>query len=104
MSDEWRRNVVVPIYKNKGDIQNYTNYCEIKLMSHTMKLWERVMEQRLKQKIKISENQIGFMLRRSTMEAIFSLRQLIEKYQPKRKNLQMVFIDLKKAYNRVPRD
>ena len=61
MTDEWRKSVVVPIYKNKGDIQNYTNYCEIKLMSHTMKLWERVMEQRLKQKIKISENQFGFM-------------------------------------------
>ena len=62
-----------------------------------MKLWERVMEQRLRQKTKISENQFGFMPGRSTMEAIFSLRQLMEKYQAKRKNLHM-------AYDRVPRD
>ena len=40
MPNEWR-SVVVPIYKNKKDIQNYTNYRGIKLMSHTMKLWER---------------------------------------------------------------
>ena len=47
MPNEWRTRVVVPIYKNKGDIQNCTNYRGIKLMSHTTKLWERVMEQRL---------------------------------------------------------
>jgi hypothetical protein len=23
--DEWRRNILVPIFKNKGDIQSYTN-------------------------------------------------------------------------------
>ena len=91
-----RRSVVVPIYKNKGDIQNCTNYHGIKLMSYSMKLWERVMEQRNRQKTKISENQFGFMPGRSMMEAIFSLRQLIEKYRAKRKNLHMVFIDLKK--------
>ena len=84
MLDEWRRSAVVPIYKKKGDIQNCTNYCGIKLVSHTMKLWERIVEQRLKQKTKISENQIGFMLRRSTMKDIFSLRQLMKKYQAKR--------------------
>ena len=40
MLDERRRGVVVPIYKNKRDIQNYTNYRGIKIMSHTTKLWE----------------------------------------------------------------
>jgi hypothetical protein len=38
MSDEWRRNILVPIFKNKGDVQSCTNYQGIKLMSHTMKL------------------------------------------------------------------
>ena len=46
--DEWRRNILVPIYKNKGDIQSCTNYRRIKLMSHTMKLWKRVIEHRLR--------------------------------------------------------
>jgi hypothetical protein len=38
MSDEWRRSILVPIFKNKGDIQSCTNYRGINLMSHTMKL------------------------------------------------------------------
>ncbi|MCJ8737953.1 hypothetical protein PDJAM_G00030010 [Pangasius djambal] len=48
MPEEWRSSVLVPIFKNKGDVQNCSNYRGIKLMSHTMKLWERVVEARLR--------------------------------------------------------
>ncbi|KAK3513022.1 hypothetical protein QTP70_000183 [Hemibagrus guttatus] len=41
MPEEWRRSVLVPIFKNKGDVQSCSNYRGIKLMSHTMKLWEK---------------------------------------------------------------
>jgi len=44
MPDKWRKSTLIPIYKNKGDIKNCANYRRIKLMSHTMKLWERVIE------------------------------------------------------------
>ena len=54
MPDEWRRSILVPIYKNKGDIQSCTNYRGIKLMSHTMKLWERVIEHRLRAITRVS--------------------------------------------------
>ena len=38
MPEEWRRSVLIPIYKNKGDAQCCGSYREIKLMSHTMKV------------------------------------------------------------------
>lgn len=44
MPDEWRNNTLFNIYKNKGYIQSYANYRCIKLMSHTMKLRERVID------------------------------------------------------------
>ena len=38
-------------------------------------------------------------LGRSTMEAIYLLRRLVEKYREKKKHLYMVFTDLQKVYN-----
>ena len=66
--------------------------------------WERVIEGRLRKEISISENQFGFMLDRSTMEAIHLIMRLTEVYQERKKYLHMVFIDLEKTYDSVPRD
>ena len=67
MSDEWRLSTLIPIYKNKWDIKNCANYRGIKLMSHTIKLWERVIERRLRNETRVTDNQFGFMPGRSTM-------------------------------------
>ena len=57
MPEEWRRSVLIPIYKNKGDAQCCGNYRGIKLMSHTMKVWKRIIEARLRDRVEISKQQ-----------------------------------------------
>ncbi|KAK3566642.1 hypothetical protein QTP86_001843 [Hemibagrus guttatus] len=78
MPEEWRRSVLVPIFKNKGDVQSCSKYRGIKLMIHTMKVWERVVEARLRKVVEICEQQYGFMPGKSTTDAIFALRILME--------------------------
>lgn len=80
MPDAWR-SILVPIYKTKGDVKSYENYRWIKLMSQTMKLWEKVIEHRLREKTRIKENQFGFMPGWSTADVIYLLRRLMGKYR-----------------------
>ena len=49
----------------------------------------------------IAEEQAGFRAGRSTTEHIFNLRILCEKYLQHQQDLYHVFIDFKKAFDRV---
>jgi len=87
MPQELRHSIFIPLYKNKGDVQNCNNYRGIKLLSHTMKSWERVIEGRLREDISILENQFGFMPSRSTTEAIHLICRLVELYGDRKTGL-----------------
>ena len=56
MPEEWRDSVLIPIFKNKGDVQSCSNYRGIKLIGHTMKLWERIIERRQRRDLTFSNN------------------------------------------------
>ncbi|XP_055806841.1 uncharacterized protein LOC129875558 [Solanum dulcamara] len=95
---------MVLLYKNKGDIQNCNNYKGIKLLSHTIKIWEKVVEMMVMRGVSISENQFVFMSGWSTIETIHLMRRLVEKFRERKRNFCMVFIDLEKAYDKVLRN
>ena len=100
---DWTRSVLVPHYKGKGDPKECGSYRGIKLLEHGMKVMERILEKRLRDKISIDEMQCGFMPGRGTVDAIFMVRQLQEKYLSRKKKLYYCFVDLEKAFDRVPR-
>ena len=79
MPESWKRSMVVPLYKGKGNVLECGNYCTIKLLEHGMKVVECVCEKRLSKMVEIRE-QYGFVAGKGTIDAIFILRQLQEKY------------------------
>ena len=52
----------------------------------------------------VHEMQFGFKPGRGMIEAIFIVRQLQEKYLGKNKQLYFIFVDLEKAFDRVPQE
>ena len=102
--EDWQKSILVPIYKQKGDILECNNYRGIKLMEHGIKIYERVLDKRLREVIQIDEMQFGFMPGRSTVDAIFIMRQKQKKSLEGNENLHIAFVDLEKAYDRIPRE
>ena len=100
----WEESHTTTVFKGKGDAMECGSYRGIRLLEHCMKIWEKVLEERLRTLVKIDKCQFGFMAGRSTTDAIFVMRQLQEKYGAKRKQLFHIFVDLEKAFDRVPRE
>ena len=63
----------------------------------------KIILNRLKPQVEkiIAEEQAGFRAGRSSTEQIFNLRILYEKYLQHQQDLYHVFIDFKKAFDRV---
>ena len=95
-------------YIGKGSVLECGNYRGIRLMSHTMKLWERIIENRIRAIVELGIIQFPFRNGMSTTEPIFALRILQEEYKERKKErytaIHMVCVYLEKAYARVPRD
>ena len=99
---DWRESIIVNLHKGKGDALDQGNYRSLKLTDHVMKLVEHVLERRIREMVDIDEMQFGFVSGRSATNAVFIVRQLQEKYLAVKKPLFFVFVDLEKAFDRVP--
>ena len=76
----------------------------MKLLEHIIKVVERILERLIREKVNIDVMQFGFMTEHVTTDAIFLMRQLQENYLDKKIKLYFAFVDLEKAFDRVPQD
>ncbi|KAL8599606.1 hypothetical protein ACOMHN_024504 [Nucella lapillus] len=72
------------------------------MLEHGLKMTEKVLKPYIRQAFDIDEMQCGFVGQRSTIDAIFVIRQLQEKFREKHKDIYFLFVDLEKAFDRIP--
>ena len=73
--EEWRTGLIVPIWKVKGDVQDPGKYGDITLLSHVMKVLERILDRRIRKSVEmeIGEEQQGFTKGRGMTDGMSTL-------------------------------
>lgn len=103
----WKDATIIPIYKNKGSKSDCNNSRGIFLLSVAGKVLAKIMLARLVTHVSeavLPESQCGFRKERGTIDMVFSLRQIQEKSMEQNRDLYIVFVDLTKAFDTVPRE
>ena len=105
MPDDWNLSVLCPVLK-KGDPTIRANYRGISLITIAYKVLSSVLCERLKPfaNTLIGPYQCGFRPGRSTIDQIFTLRQILEKTREKQVDTHHLFVDYKAAFDSPIRD
>ena len=74
------------------------------MLEHAFKLYKKVLDGHLHEVVDIDKMQYGFMSGRGTVDAMFVLRRLSEKFRARNKKLFFIFVGLEKAFDQVPRE
>lgn len=103
---DWQRRIIVPFYKGKGDKGDCKNYRGISLLSIPRKVYGRILIDRVRTMTEhmIGEEQCGFRSGRGCVDQVFALRQLSEKHLSIGKCLNVAYMALEKAYDRIDRN
>ncbi|KAK0154090.1 LINE-1 retrotransposable element ORF2 protein [Merluccius polli] len=101
---DWQTGVVVPLFK-KGDRRVCSNYRGITLLSLPGKIYSGVLERRVRWIVepRIQEEQCGFRPGRGTVDQLYTLCRILEGAWEFAQPVHMCFVDLEKAFDRVPR-
>jgi Reverse transcriptase (RNA-dependent DNA polymerase) len=101
---DWEVALILPIFK-KGDSKQCNNYRGISLLCTPMKVFEKILDAKLRRKIEytLHEAQSGFRKGRSVQDHVFTIKQITEKAIAQNNQVFLAFVDLEKAFDRVPR-
>ena len=103
--DSWSGGDILPIYKNKGNVNSPENYRPITLLSCLGKVFTSIINNRLStfaEKYEtICPNQAGFRKGLSTIDNLFIIQSLIEISKSYKNKLFCAFIDFKQAFDNV---
>jgi sorting nexin-29 len=96
--EDWNWSIICPIHK-KGD----SNYRGIRLLCVAYKIFSNILFNRLMPYVEttIGDYQCGYRQEQSTVDQIFTVRQILEKFSEYGKDTHHLFIDFKVAYDSI---
>lgn len=105
MPDDWCKSIICPIYK-KGDKLNCVNYRGISLLCNGYKIFTNILRKRIEPFAErlLGQYQAGFRRGRSTVDQLFSVRQIQEKCWEFGINMYQIFVDYRQAYDSIYRE
>ena len=105
MSNDWNLSVLYPVLK-KGDLTISFNYRGIRLPPIGYKVLTGILCERLKPLVKtlIGPYQYGFRPGKSTIDQIFTLRQILKNIHEKQVDVHHIFVYYKAALDSSIRD
>ena len=98
--------MTVPLYKGKGERNEYKNYKGIRWLGVVGKIFAGILVDRVRRVTGglVDEKQGGFRAGRRCVLQTFRLKQIGEKAREKKRKAYVGSIDLEKAYDRVNRE
>ena len=107
--ESWCQAIICPLYKGKGSINDQNNYRGISLINVISKIFMKVLNTRLvkwsEDKCLIREEQIGYRRGFCTVDHLFSMQAVGQKYLTKRGGrLYVLYVDFSKAFDCIQHD
>ena len=97
---KWKIAMMNPRYK-KNSRTNVLNYRPITYLSNLFKLFERLVDARVKETFTSCPEQAGFTKEKGTIDQLIRLQEIMQYLNGKGKGPWLAFIDIKEAFERV---
>ena len=103
--DSWKESTIKLIPKTGKDPHDVNNYRPISLLEVPGKIYERIINARLKRHLEITDayhdNQFGFRTQRGTHHALALITEQIAQYKSDKGQCQVILRDISKAFDKV---
>ena len=97
----WEEGEIIRLYKGKGQKGKCSNERGITLASNVGKVYERIINERVKKQITIKKSQAGGKPGCAMADRLIVLKQTIQEITEKKQTAYIIFLDVQKAYDKA---
>ena len=99
--EEWQEGNIKRLYKGKGEKGKCSNERGITIASNYGKVYERMINERILQKIDITDSQAGGKRGAATVDHIVLSKEILNEAKKQNKNVDAALLDVTKAYDKA---